>query len=112
MITIGLLTLGRATTLTFDKEIIHNLQPFKQKLFVGDNSIIPVEGIGSVTIKLEYNTIKLKNVLYAPLLKKQLISISQLVSDNYNVEFLENIASISKNKNQLGLRTEIMIFTI
>ena len=49
------------------------------KVSLGDDSQYPIKGIGEASYKLEYGTpMKMKEVLYVPGLKKNLLSISTL----------------------------------
>ena len=68
------------------------LQNFKSgnfgKVYLADNKALEIEGKGDVCIKTTSgNQWRLKNVRYIPGIKKNLISVGQLDSTGYAVEF-------------------------
>ena len=59
-----------------------------QKVSLGDDYQYPVKGIGEASYKLDSGTpMKMKEVLYVPGLKKNLLSISALDKKGYRVAF-------------------------
>ena len=61
-----------------------------QKVSLGDDYQYPIKGIGKASYKLDYgNTLKMKEVLYVPGLKKNLLSISALDKKGYRVAFID-----------------------
>ncbi|XP_076954160.1 uncharacterized protein LOC143628445 [Bidens hawaiensis] len=65
----------------FNNGVLHNI-------IVGDGTTIPVNGHGHQHLPPPYPPLKLKNVLYAPKLIKNLISVRRLTTDNWiSIEF-------------------------
>ena len=59
---------------------------FPQKVSLGDGYQYPIEGIGEASYKLDSgNPLKMKEVLYVPGLKKNLLSISALDKKGYRL---------------------------
>ena len=60
-----------------------------EEVTIGDDSAHPVKGVGTCTIKLESGMeIQLKDVLYVPEIKRNLISISALKDNGYKITFM------------------------
>ena len=63
---------------------------FSQKLTLGDDYQYPIKGVGESNYKLDSkNSITMKDVLYVPDLKKNLLSISSLDKKCYRVAFID-----------------------
>jgi hypothetical protein len=63
---------------------------FSQKVTLGDDYQYPIKGIGESNYKLDSeNSITMKDVLYVPGLKKNLLSISSLDKKGYSVAFID-----------------------
>jgi hypothetical protein len=63
---------------------------FSQKVTLGDDYQYPIKGVGESNYKLDSeNSIKMKDVLYVPGLKKNLLSISSLDNKGYRVAFID-----------------------
>ena len=61
-----------------------------QKVSLGDDYQCPIKGIGESSYKLDSGTsMKMKEVLYVPGLKKNLLSISSLDKKRYRVYFID-----------------------
>ena len=61
-----------------------------QKVSLGDDYQYPIKGIGESSYKLDSGTsMKMKEVLYVPGLKKNLLSISTLYKKGYRVAFID-----------------------
>ena len=61
-----------------------------QKVSLGYDYQYPIKGIGESSDKLEFGTsMKMKEVLYVPSLKKNLLSISSLDKKGYRVSFID-----------------------
>ena len=61
-----------------------------QKVSLGDDYQYPIKGIGEASYKLDSgNPLKMKEVLYVPGLKKNLLSISALDKKGYRVAFID-----------------------
>ena len=60
-----------------------------QKVSLGDDYQYTIKGIGEASYKLDSGTpMKIKEVLYVPGLKKNLLSISTLDKKGYRVSFI------------------------
>ena len=73
----------------------------KGEVTIGDNSTHSIKGIGSYTLKLKIgNTLLLKDVLYVPGIKRNLISITALEDDGQNVAFMDSkVLTCAKNSS-------------
>ena len=61
-----------------------------QKVSVRDDYQYPIKGIGESSYKLDSGTsMKMKEVLYVPVLKMNLLSISALDKKGYRVSFID-----------------------
>jgi hypothetical protein len=59
-------------------------------VFLGDDAIYNVRGVGTYTFQLDsYMQIQLKEVLYVPGMKRNLVSISTLEDKGYKITFPE-----------------------
>ena len=75
--------------MTWEKETILRLEENKssQKVSLGDEYKYPIKGIGESSYKLDSGTsMKMKEVLYVPGLKKSLHSISSLDKKGYFID--------------------------
>lgn len=54
---------------------------------LGDDTSYKVQGIGDMALPLRTHTCRLTKVLYVPGLTKNLLSVSQLLEHNLQVEF-------------------------
>ncbi|EPS58321.1 hypothetical protein M569_16494, partial [Genlisea aurea] len=73
--------------------VLNNLKPYtgRDGVIIGDGSKLSISGIGATTLKQNNTQISLQNVLYVPKLTKNLLSISQLTSQQpINCEFTNN----------------------
>jgi hypothetical protein len=62
---------------------------FSQKVTLGDDYQYPIKGLGESNYKLDSeNSITMKDVLYVPSLKKNLLSISSLDKKSYRVSLI------------------------
>jgi hypothetical protein len=76
---------GKKNTLSCISE-----KKFSQKVTLGDDYQYPIKGIGESNYKLDSeNSITMKDVLYVPGLKKNLLSISALDKKGYRVSFID-----------------------
>jgi hypothetical protein len=63
---------------------------FSHKVTLGDDYQYPIKGIGESNYKLDSeNSITMKDILYVPGLKKNLLSISTLDKKGYRVAFID-----------------------
>jgi len=72
-----------------------------QKVSLGDDYQYPIKGVGEASYKLESgNPLKMKDVLYVPGLKKNLLSISALDKKGFRVAFIDGqVLMWPKGKN-------------
>jgi hypothetical protein len=78
------------------KEILSNFETksFAEKVELGDENCYKIEGVDSISFKLEYGArLHVDEVLYDPGLKKNLLSVATLEDKGYWV--------ISKDKKEL-----------
>jgi hypothetical protein len=63
---------------------------FSQKVTLGDDYQYPIKGVGESNYKLNSGTpMKMKDVLYVPGLKKNVLSISTLEKKGFRVSFID-----------------------
>eukprot|EP00253_Pinus_taeda_P001599 PITA_01599 len=94
-------TSGASRHFTGYKEAFSNLieRDTNLEIILGDNATFPVKGVGNITLQLNQgNTIHLQEVLYAPDLKKNLVSISAMEDKGFKVAFIDGKVHVS-NKN-------------
>ena len=73
-----------------------------QKASLGDDYQYPIKGINESSYKLDFGTsMKMKEVLYVPSLKKNLLSISALDKKGYRVAFIDGQVHIWSKGNKL-----------
>ena len=85
--TVNILSKGRDKT-----KLCQNLKRinFPLKVSLGDDYQYPIKGIDEASYKLDFGTpIKMKEVLYVPRLKKNLLSISALDKKGFRVAFID-----------------------
>ena len=72
-----------------------------QKVSLGDDYQYPIKGVGEASYKLDSgNPLKMKDVLYVPNLKKNLLSISALDKKGFRVAFIDGqVLMWPKGKN-------------
>ena len=72
-----------------------------EEVTIGDNSSYPIKGIGTCSIQLNSDiTLQLKNVLYVPGIKRNLVSISGLADQGYHIAFQGNkVLSWTRNSS-------------
>ena len=69
-------------------ELVQKDSPHKVKL--GDDYQYPIKGVGETSYKLDSRKpLKIKNVLYVPGLKKNLLSIQALEENGFKVTFID-----------------------
>ena len=82
---------GASKHMTSQRDILSSLKEknFPQKVTLEDDYQYPIKGLGESTYKLDSGTpMKMKNVLYVPVLKKNLVSISYLYRKGLMVAFI------------------------
>ena len=86
-----IIDIGESKHMTRKKKTLSILEEKKspQKVSLGDDYQYPIKGIGESSYTLESGTsMKMKEVLYVPGLKKNLLSISALDKKGYRVAFI------------------------
>jgi hypothetical protein len=87
-----------------NKVLFYTFSNYTSSIIWGDNSTISSKGIGEVIIKLSNNKqITLKNCLYILTFTINIISISQLEDSNYNINFKNKQAIISKDNSLIAI---------
>jgi hypothetical protein len=77
--------MGKRNILSFISE-----KKFSQKVTLGDDYQYPIKGVGESNHKLNLgNSLKMKDVVYVPGLKKNLLSISALEKKGFRVAFID-----------------------
>ena len=70
-----------------------------QKVSLGDDYQYPIKGIGEASYKFDSgNPLKMKEVLYVPGLKKNLLSISALDKKGFRVAFIDGQVLVSQRE--------------
>ncbi|KAH0647717.1 hypothetical protein KY290_033702 [Solanum tuberosum] len=70
----------------------------KRRIWLGDNKEIQVEGEGTIVVQTSQGKVKLiQNVLFAPSLAHNLLSVGQLLSCGFSVLF-DDVSCVIKNK--------------
>ena len=78
--------------MTWQKKTLSKLEEKNspQKLSLGDDYHYPIKGIGEAIYKLDSRThVRMKEILYVPGSKKNLLSISTLDKKGYRVAFID-----------------------
>eukprot|EP00268_Persea_americana_P017922 TRINITY_DN18756_c0_g1_i2.p1 TRINITY_DN18756_c0_g1~~TRINITY_DN18756_c0_g1_i2.p1 ORF type:complete len:147 (+),score=19.51 TRINITY_DN18756_c0_g1_i2:863-1303(+) len=75
---------GANAHITNDPGNLYHALPYfgNEKVMIGDGSKLKISPIGDSSFTTDYGTIKLKDVLVVPNIKKNSISVSQLARDN------------------------------
>jgi hypothetical protein len=73
---------------------------FSQKVTLGDDYQYPIKGVGESNYKINSgNSMKMKDVLYVPGLKKNLLFISSLEKKGFRVSFIDGeVLMLSKGE--------------
>jgi hypothetical protein len=76
---------------------------FSQKVTLGDDYQYPIKGIGESNYKLDSeNSITMKDILYVPGLKKNLLSVSTLDKKGYRIAFIDGEVLMSAKEETLN----------
>ena len=69
--------------MTNDPGIISNAKPYSghDGIYVGDGSCLKISHVGNANLKTDGGNLKLQDVLVVPNLKKNLLSVGQLIDD-------------------------------
>ncbi|XP_020264238.1 uncharacterized protein LOC109840129 [Asparagus officinalis] len=73
------------------------LKKGEQRIYKRNNTYLDVEGISSYRLDLGDNILVLKDVFYAPGIRRNLISVPSLMKKGLEVKFYNNRVSIGKN---------------
>jgi hypothetical protein len=87
-----LIDTGSSKHMTDQRDILSSLteKNFPQKVTIGYDYQYPIKGGGESTYKLDSRTpMKMKNVLYVPILTKNLLSILALDKNGFKVPFID-----------------------
>ena len=77
-------------------------------VFQADGSAAPVLALGNIIFSFDSGRVLiLKDVLYAPAVRRNLISVSKVLRDGYDVSFSDNGCVISYNKHLVSAGTLI-----
>lgn len=74
------------------------LKKGEQRIFMGNNTYLDVVGIGSYRLDLGDSVMVLKNVMFAPGMRRNLVSVPALLKNGLEVRFYNNRVSIGKDK--------------
>ena len=86
------------------KKGLVSLKKFKageQRVYMGNNTYLNVEGVGTYKLDLGDNIMVLKDVFYAPRIWWNLISVPTLMKNELEVRFYNNRVSIRNDKKVL-----------
>lgn len=77
---------GASKHMTYMHDILIDINPCSEKIYLGDNSVIKAEGIGKFKIFNE----TVGDALYVLDLRKNLLSCSQLTKDNFKISLTKD----------------------
>eukprot|EP00253_Pinus_taeda_P029974 PITA_29974 len=95
---------GASSHMTGKKEFFDSLEEstYRSKIYLGDDSGYEIKGYGVIPVKLSNGKIShLKNVLYVPGIKKNLISVSMMTDQDMKVEFFKTHCVIKDCRNEI-----------
>ena len=88
------------------KKGLESFKDFKsgeQRIDMGNNTYLDVEGVGSYRLDLGDNIMILKDAIYAPGIRRNLISVLLLIKNDLEVHFYNKRVSIGKDKKVLAM---------
>jgi hypothetical protein len=94
---------GATTHMTSQGGKLRNLKPYfgTSSVFVGNGQALPITHKGKALLKTTQGKLHLNNILVVPKLKKNLLSVSQLINDNDCIfEFNSNGFTIKDQKQR------------
>jgi len=110
---------GASVNITSSPELLHNTQKCEEPISTANGELMKATIIGTFTGYINNTKFVLNNVYYVPGIKKNIISISQLINQNYKVIFHNNkntpsVIIYDKNGNRISSLTTNSqhIFTI
>lgn len=77
---------GSTSHMCCDKNLFHEIKGHRERIELAANSEIYSEGMGQLYLKTNIN-VRLRDVLYVPILKYNFISVSKLADENLSVTF-------------------------
>lgn len=113
--------------ITYQLNTLHNIKPHREQVVFANGNSIYSSYKGDFESFVNNNKILLKNVLYIANFKRNLISISKLIEQNYKITFQQKnkqpflvmynssgkiITYIKENKNSNTFKLWILIFKI
>jgi hypothetical protein len=99
--------------MTGNKDLLTDLKPIKTlQVITADGAVHESKMAGNANIKIEGETIKLNKVYYVPGLSSNLISVSTVTDNKYDVIFNKNAAIIRKGDLQVRIKKTFGVFTI
>ena len=102
---------GASRHFTEYKEALYDLieKDTNLKIILGDNATYPVKGTRTMTLHLSQSQVlHLKDVLYVPDLKKNLVSISVMEDKGFKVAFVDGKVLIWKKNFKEALSIELI----
>ena len=93
------------------KEGLESFKEFKsseQRIYMGNNTYLNVEGVGSYRLDLGNSIMILKDVFYAPWIRHNLISVPALIKNGLEVRFYNKRVYIGKDKKVLATRVFVL----
>lgn len=94
---------GASSHMCCSLEYFEDFTPHKEKIILGNNTFLTATGIGTVKLRYKNNDFLLKDTLFVPALKKNLISIAKISKLNCNVIFTSDSCKIQKGKLSLEI---------
>jgi len=75
-----------------------------ENIYLGDDIGYQIKGYGNIPVVLPYgNTRHIHNVMYVPVIKKNLIYVSTIIDQNLKVEFYKSYCVIKDLLDCVGL---------
>lgn len=86
---------GASQHMVNKRSLLDNFRPAENQFVVAaDNRKMAVKGIGDMTIRMDGNKFDVKRVLYIPELAANLLSVSSITNDGYQIDFHQDFCSI------------------
>src|SRR3990167_6577683 len=101
---------GASFHIISNMDLIHEFEEYHEEILVANGSTMIAVGKGTVNLEIGGKFLMLKECLFIPEVSRNIISVSQLNNDNYQVYFSKNYCSIEKNGEKLNLTGDNGIF--
>ncbi|KFD64418.1 hypothetical protein M514_23442 [Trichuris suis] len=93
--------------MTSDKSFFETLRMLKQQVFQADGTAVYTDGIGEGWLHCrlpegKVQPIQLKNVLYVPAVKGNLLSVTQIAKHGFHVTFDESMCTVSRGSRKVA----------